>query len=412
MAELGSAPAKAPRRRRLALRALSLVLLLTTGGGFARAEASEPTPRDTPLVGVSANGGSQSSQTTGYVTAAGSKLMVGSVPWKMAGYNLPCSNSTALEQSGGLGYYLDDIKQNSGANVIRVWFYQSLGGPGNWTTFDGIISALKSRGMRAIVTLANGTGTCDEPSPPTPYKPLTWYQTGFMYPYGGYPLSFRAYATDVAQHYAREPAVAFYQLINEPSAVSYTSSGSTTCNEPAAKFALRRFSDNVISSMAAADPNHLVDVGSLNIGQCGMGNDTDYTWVHGGRVALCEYHDYGAPAQAMPAGLSSIVNDCSTLAKPVYIGEAGIPASVDASGNPASSCSPWPDCSPNPVTIGSLNQRAQFFQAKIDAANAAGLAGYTIWEKSPYYNTSTDAYSVPDGDPTEAVLPSALKAYP
>jgi len=389
-----------------------VTMVASTAGGMARAGAAPPIAAKLAVNGTAATSSSQNSQTAGYVAASGSQLTVGNAPWKLAGYNLPCANSTTLEKSGGLGYYLDDIKQNSGANVIRVWFFQSLGGPGNWTAFDGIISALKSRGMRAIVTLANGTSTCDEPNPPTLYKTLTWYQTGFMNPYGGYPLSFRTYATDVAQHYAHEPTVAFYQLINEPAAVSYTSSGSLTCNEQAAKYAVRRFADNVISSMAGVDPNHLVDVGSGDVGPCGIGNDADYTWVHSGRVALCEYHDYGAPAQPMPSGLSSVVNDCASVTKPAYIGESGIPASVDASGNPPASCSPWPDCSPNPVTISSLNQRAQFFQAKIGAATRSGMAGYVIWEKSPYYNTSTDAYAIPDGDPTESVLPSALQPYP
>jgi hypothetical protein len=356
------------------------------------------------------------SPTTGYVAATGTELTVNGQPWKFAGYNLPCANSIDLAQSGSLDYWLNDIQTNSSANVIRVFFFQSEGGPGNWAPFDEIISALQARGMRAIVTLANATSTCDEPNPPNPlhlYKTVQWYQGGYKVPYGGYPLSFQAYATAVAQHYANNPAVAFWQLINEASAPSYDSYGNLICpNDGFSRGVLRNFSDTMTAAIDAVDPNHLVDLGTLSTGACGLRSDYDYTYVHAGRLGLCEYHDYGHPATAMPSALAGIVSDCHSLGKPVYIGESGIPANVDATGNPSSSCDPWPSCSPNPITDQSLQQRADFFSAKIAAANQAGVAGYVMWEKSPYYTPSTDAYSIPDGDPTTSVLSQALQNYP
>ena len=357
--------------------------------------------------------GAQTSQTSGYVTATGTQLTVNGKPWKFAGYNLPCANSVDLAQSGNLDYYLNDIQTNSSANVIRVWFFQSEGGPGNWTLFDDVISALKARGMRAIVTLANATATCDEPNSPHLYKTVSWYQSGYKSPYGGYPISFLSYATAVAQHYANNPAVAFWQLMNEAEAPSYDSYGNLICpNDGFSRAVLRNFSDNMTTALRAVDPNHLVDLGTLSTGPCGLATDYDYTYIHAGKLGLCEYHDYGQPATGMPSALARIVSDCESLGKPVYLGESGIPANVDSNGNPTTSCDPWPSCSPNPITAQSLQQRANFFSSKITEANQAGVAGYVIWEKSPYYTPSTDAYSIPDGDPTTSVLSQALQPYP
>jgi hypothetical protein len=348
--------------------------------------------------------------TTGFVTANGTQLSVRGKPWKFAGYNLPCANPERLVQDGSLDYYLNDIQQNSGANLVRVWFFQSEGGPGNWTDFDTVISALKARGMRAIVTLAGSTSTCDEPNAPTLYKTLGWYQNGYMSPYGGYNLSFHDYAVDVAAHYANEPTVAFWQLINEAQAPSYNAAGNLTCpNELAARDALRGFSDTMAAAIRTADPHHLVDLGTLTTGDCGIANDADYTYVHGGLLDLCEFHDYGFPASPMPAALAGIVTDCRSLHKPVFVGESGIPSDVGPDGT---SPPPSPDCVAPPCpTLDSLAQRASFFQAKIRAANTAGIAGYVIWVKSPYYDAHTDTYDIPDGDPTELVLSQALEPY-
>jgi hypothetical protein len=313
-----------------------------------------------------------------------------------------------------LAYYLDNIQQNSEANTIRVWFFQSQGGPGKWTNFDRVIAALKSRGMRAVVTLTNGTSTCDEPSAPTLYKTLTWYQTGYKSPEGGYALSFRAYAADVAARYANQPTVALWQLVNEASANTLTSSGQLTCDEAPAAAALRAFSDDMVADIHGVDTNHLINLGTQNPGQCGM-QAADYTYIHAGSVDLCEYHDYGAPGTAMPTGpdsLTQAIADCHSLGKPLFIGESGIPANVGPDGTPNATCSPWPTCSPNAITYATLDQRAQFFQSKISAANQAGVAGYLIWVKSPYYTDATDGYAISDGDPTEAQLSTALQGYP
>ncbi len=365
---------------------------------------------------AAAAGNARASATTssggGFVTRTGTELTLNGQPWKFAGYNLPCANPYDLS-TAALDYYLNDIKTNSGANVVRVWFFQSDGGPGNWAPFNRVISALKARGMKAIVTLTNETSTCDEPDlPANTYKTLAWYQTGYASPEGGYTRSFRSYAVAVAKHFEDNPAVAFWQLVNEAQAPSLDSNGQLTCDESAASPALRTFADKMVTAIRTVDTHHLIDLGTEGIGQCGMQDSTDYSYIHAGLVDLCEYHDYGYPASAMPSGLADAISACSALDKPFFVGESGIPANVGPDGVPPSACDPWPACSPSPITIASVDQRATFFAAKISAANAAGVAGYVIWVKSPYYTDTTDGYAIADGDPTEGVLSAALDPYP
>jgi hypothetical protein len=94
-------------------------------------------------------------------------------------------------------------------------------------------------------------------------------------------------------------------------------------------------------------------------------------------------------ATLLPSYMQQHISVCKKLNKPSFVGEAGICADITANG----------DCS-GTVTITTLQQRATFFDAKLDAGFSAGLAGYIIWNKG--------AESVQDnigpGDPTESIL--------
>jgi hypothetical protein len=342
---------------------------------------------------------------TGFVARSGTELTVNGQPWRFAGYNLPCANPFVLSDAQ-LAFYLDNIKTNSGANAIRVWFFQSQGGPGNWKNFDRVMAALDAHSMRAVVTLTNETSTCDEPSASTLYKTLAWYQGGYTEPEGGYKLSFQRYAEDVAKHFATDPGVALWQLVNEVAAPSYSANGNLTCDEASAATALRTYSDDMVSVIRRVDPNHLINLGTIGGASCGTNGSADYSYVHAGLLDLCEYHDYGAPKEAMPTELVQHVADCNRLGKPMFIGEAGIPANVQPDGTPTGACNPWPSCTSIPVTPSTLAQRASFFGSKISAASQAGIVGYLIWVKSPFYSSKNDGYAISDGDPTEATLTS------
>lgn len=344
-----------------------------------------------------------SGTTAGFVTRNGTQLTVNGKPWNFAAYNLPCAQPFMLS-AGQLGYYLDNIRINSQANAVRVWFFQSNGGPSNWAPFDQVIAALKSRGMRAIPTLVNEWGNQCEPT--TQMKLLPWYQTGYTQANDGYPLSYHDFAVQVAAHYANEPTIAFWQLVNEAQAPSPDGS----CNATAATSALQTFSDAMVGAIHQVDTNHLINLGTQGTDQCGL-DGPGFSAVHSSSVDLCEYHDYGLAAQALPSNGSNLLReriaDCHAIGKPIFVGESGIAGNVQPDGSEPP-CSPWPDCGAYPLTAQTLQQRATFFQAKIQQGAAAGLVGYAIWFKSPFYSPSTANYAIGDNDPTEPVLAGAL----
>jgi hypothetical protein len=341
---------------------------------------------------------------TGFVGRSGPRLVVDGHQWTFLGYNLPCNQPFQLA-SDQQAYFLNSVATTSGANAIRVWMFQSNGGPGNWGPFDQLIANAKAAGLRVVATLANEWNTCESPSATGSQKTLTWYQGGYKEAGDGYPLSFRDYATQVAAHYASEPGIAFWQLVNEAAAP-----GSAGCDEVAASSALRSFTDDMSSALHAVDHNHLVNLGTLGGDQCGTAG-TDYAYVHSGSVDLCEYHDYGDPwntlDQDQSDGLATRLNQCDALpggGKPLFVGESGLVANIQPAPAPEPTpCGTWPTCAPAP-TSGSLALRASVFQAKINAALKAGIAGYEVWFKSSYYSARNDPMAIGSGDPTEAMM--------
>jgi mannan endo-1,4-beta-mannosidase len=349
-----------------------------------------------PTVSAAAPRQAAAVSASGFVGRNGTQLVLDGQPWNFAGYNLPCQQPFTMS-SAQLQYYFEDIAINSRANVVRMWWFQSDMGTGAnpWAPFDQVVAAAKAVGVRIIPALTNQWQTCDEPSPATPEKELPWYQGGYQQAEGGYTLSYQQFATEMAAHFANEPTIAFWQLVNEAEAPS-----STGCDETAAASAMRSFADTMANAVHAVDPHHLVNLGTQGAGECGTAG-SDYSYVQAGSIDLCEVHDYTNPTLAMPTGPSSLSEDiaaCHALGKPIFIGEAGIPANVQPDGSSGSA----------PITLTTIDQRAAFFKAKIDAFDAAGGVGYVIWFKSPFYTTAEDSADIPDGDPTEAVLGDAL----
>jgi hypothetical protein len=338
--------------------------------------------------------------------------MVGGKPWRFVGYNVPCTQPFGLPPAQQ-AYFFSSIARASHANAIRVWMFQSDGGPGNWGPLDQLVASAKAAGLRIIPTLANEWNTCESATAaPGSQKTLAWYQGAYKQAGDGYPLAFRDFAIQVAAHFANEPAVAFWQLVNEATAPTLEGNGQLTCNETAAAQALRSFADDMAGAIHAVDPNHLVNLGTLGGNECGTAG-TDYANVQAGLVGLCEYHDYGDPFnplyQGQPGGLADRLHQCQTLpggGKPLFVGESGIVANVQPAPAPEPTpCSAWPNCTPA-ATISSLNLRASLYKAKITAAFNDGIAGYQIWFKQNYYSAANDPYAIGSGDPTEAMMAS------
>jgi hypothetical protein len=385
-----------------------------TGSAFIASAA------DTGTASV-ATASSVTTENGGFVHRSGTTLTLNGQPWRFVGYN----DYQLTSQSGGytcgraidqstLDAILADAR-SSGATVIRTWFFQSyydLNSQSHvitpsWSAFDRVLNAAAAYGLRVIPVLVNEWQDCE---PPSVDKNLGFYQLGYQSAGYGYPLSFKAYATTVAAHYANDPTIAFWQIGNELE--SNSPSGCTASAESAGASALRAFADNMTSAIKAVDPNHLVSLGTIGSGQCGLAG-SDYEYVQAGKVDLCEYHDYGDPTHAIPNDgynrLAQRISQCRALDKPLFVGESGIVADVGDQGQ-----------STGTIDSTSLQLRAGFFDAKMTAAFNAGLAGYVIWDKEQ--DASNSSYNLADGrysvgpsslftDPTNAVTASVAGSF-
>ena len=305
---------------------------------------------------------------SGFVEADGAHFALDGRQWRPIGYNqyrltsqpggYVCDSGYGAISDASLGQRLDEMR-DAGANTVRTWFFQSYYDSAGWAPFDRVLRAAAARGLHVVPVLVNHYPDCEPPSGGA--KSIGFYQSAFRSPGYGYGLSFEEYARMVAAHYAADPTVAFWQLVNEAEACG--------SDGPAA---LRSFASEMRAQLGAMDTNHLVSLGTIGAGQCGTTGD-DYRAVNE-VVDVCEVHDYGAPQTALPGdatnGIARRVQQCTDLGKPIFVGEAGIPSDVNADGG-----------SSGTTTVASLQRRADFFAAKIAAQLRAGMDGYLIWDK-------------------------------
>jgi mannan endo-1,4-beta-mannosidase len=314
-----------------------------------------------------------------FITALGSTLCAGGRLTHLSGYNwhwigTGCQAPTdeQIEQ------VFSQIQMASRANIVRTAFFQSGSNGGSYTDFDRYIAAAKRHNLYILPILVNQWTSC-EPSRAT--KATAWYWAGYTQADDGYPLSYRDYVRRLVAHYATEPTIAFWQLVNEPDAPG------AGCGAQAAQ-ALRAFADDMVSVIQSVDPHHLVDLGAP--GSCAGDTPTDYQTIVAGSVEVADvWHDYHRVTIPVPSSLRQRIPVLQRLHKPFFVGESGICADVTSSG----SCS-------GIVSAASLAQRASFFDAKLCAGLRAGLSGYIIWSKG----SRSVQDDVGAGDPTEKVL--------
>src|ERR1700694_1362383 len=212
----------------------------------------------------------------GFVYSQGTKLFLDGNPYTFTGLNIYNANT---DNSGSCWYSMQDPAMTNtlqqigpGQNAFRAWFFQdmvysSAGAAAKWTSFDQTLNDAAAAGQKVIVTLGSPRGSCD--SPANQYKDITWYQGGYnqiLSPYETY----SAWVADVVARYANNPAVLFWQLMNEPEAAAGFQNGSAIgCNETQAATALQTWAADMAARVKGIDPNHLLTVGSAGGGQCG-----------------------------------------------------------------------------------------------------------------------------------------------
>lgn len=309
----------------------------------------------------------------GVVTRSGTSLQLDGQPYRPIGLNIYNANSNGWCWYAMDGPILNDSLTaiGSGKNAMRAWFFQQLAttnGSRDWTAFDRTLAAARAHGYKVVATLIDQWGDCGTTNGQGyGYKDETWYESGYRQPDPSAVVSYRDWVREVAARYRNDPTILAWQLVNEPEVLvppCRLVNGQivcAACDEPSAVSTLESFATDVGDVVKAADPNHLVSLGTIGSGQCGA-QFTDFKRVMSvPSIDLCEFHDYEYQ-HPMPGdqfnGLQFRLDQCNQLDKPLLVGELGVkPSQVG----------------------GTLKDRAAVVAGKVCAQLRAGVAGALLW---------------------------------
>lgn len=372
VANLGKGPSAHPRP------SVSPRPVASPGGGVqpsptvaTPSPTSQPTLEPTP---TPATGGS------GFVRASGTQLTLNGAPYRFEGLNV-----YNVASNGGCVPYLNPntaLQQiGSGQNVFRFWAFQQFAvdnGAFNWAPFQNVLNAAAAHGERVIMDLTDEWSYCDGGA-----KALSWYQTGYkdtVFP--GDIVPYRQYVADVVAHFANNPTILMWELVNEAQA-----GGSGACAaEPAPFDALMSFGNDMASLVKSIDPNNLLSFG-VQDNSCGTWG-ADYQQLNAiSGIDVCTYHDYGYPNDPLgnptAPDLATAIQMCHADNKPIFVGEMGI--------------------DPSTISPSTLQERANLFQAKFNAMTQAGVVGELLWDFTP---VDQGSYEIGPGDPALSILGS------
>lgn len=376
--------------------ALAAAVALSTVAATNACTASTPTA--TSSSGVASDSlpvaPAATAAAAGFVTTNGRSFEVDGTPFRFVGaniydaaasdrYSCRSGNRMSDEQLTDTLRYLHD---EAGVTAIRFWAYQTYTqGATYWGGVDRVLAAARATGIRAIPVLEDGPGNCTTSTGTTPksaYEGDTWYSAGYKKPYGNATLSYREYVARITAHYADDPTILGWMMMNE---------ADTSRRDTLTRSVLVDFASDMVRVIRAGDPNHLITVGTQGNGAPGA-SGADFSAVYGVQgVDFAEVHDWGywgSDAEPMPGGTGSTPPSgtspacmvpsapigCSfalaaKLDKPLIVGEAGIRG----------------------VTAVERTTRAHQLRAKMNAAFGAGASGYVIWSVT---TGETDGYDV------------------
>ena len=345
----------------------------------------------------------------GFVTRSGRAFVVGSRPFRFVGFSVYDAAASDVyscrPESRMSDAQLDEAfrwaRDRAGATVIRFWAYQAYTRSGSsFAGVDRVLATARRNGLRVLPVLDDGPGDCStRPGrhPKSEFQGDTWYATGYRQVEPPYPLSYRDYVAEVVARYRDDPTILGWSMMNEAETAHRDALGHSD---------LVGFARDVSEVIRAADPNHLVTVGTQGNGAPGA-SGADFAEVYGApAVDFTEVHDWGrwgsddeplpgstadgsppsvasGPCLVPAARIACSFSWARTLDKPLVVGESGIAAVDDAQ----------------------RRRRAGLLGAKIRAAFAQGASGYLVWQLN---STDTDTYDVVVGtaDPLLPVMRS------
>jgi len=220
-----------------------------------------------------------------FVARSGRQLILDGKPFRFVGVNLydaaasdrySCNPGKRLTDAQLLDTlrYLHD---QGGATVLRFWAYQTYTQGGTYFGgVDRVIAAAAKVGMKVLPVLEDGPGNCttiDPASPKVKYQGDTWYSDGYKVPYGNATMSYRDYVKVLVAHYANEPTILAWSMMNE---------ADTSARDQFDRPVLVDFATDIAARIRAVDSHHLITVGTQSNGAPGAsGPDFAATGVTG-----------------------------------------------------------------------------------------------------------------------------------
>ncbi|HKU42504.1 MAG TPA: cellulase family glycosylhydrolase [Polyangiales bacterium] len=305
------------------------------------------------------------------MTRRGRELYYDDKPYKSVGINAfgmaGCETGRAYTQTQ-MDSYFSSLRPRA---LTRAWAFQAQGIAG----VERMVRSAEAHSQFLILSLADGRGYCAEEdgrvADEGSGKRASWYADG-------YKARYLPWLEMVVTRFKDSPAIALWELVNEPG-------GDGTTDQ-----AMRRFFDAAAARIKAIDKNHLVMSGSQAEYVAGTG---DFAFVHAGpdidAASLHEYDYDDSNGRIVSQHLRPVLNAMKSLDKPLLITEVGIRAA--ASG----------DCR-------DYSARRNAFKQKFDAYMPQdGVAAVLVWSWVPRQRSGC-VYEVSNNDP----LMELLSSYP
>ena len=262
---------------------------VSSSARYANWIATEYTNQNSPSTFYTIASQEQTSIT--YITANGSNFYLNGHPIKLIGFN----TGFMTTHSFGCGQVYSDADIDTafsqlhahGASVVRIWPFQPYTNSGTYLDrVNYLLTEAQKYNIYLVFDLDSQWSYCTGGGD----KPVSWYQSGYLSPYGTNPLSYKDYVGQLVSLYKNQPNILMWELVGEPQ----TKNDDGSCNFDA----LYNFASGMSDYVKSVDPNHLIGLGAEDI-TCVTG--ANYIKMHSlPHLDVLEDDDYGNPTVPFP----------------------------------------------------------------------------------------------------------------
>jgi len=295
---------------------------------------------------------------SGFVSRSANRLLLNGAPYRFVGtnnYSLTGCDGTPVPAAQAAAYFAQ-LKPNT---VTRVWAFREQG----FAPVQQAVSLAETYNQKLILTFADGAGYCKAPK----WTP-DWYRRGYRTDGVYFP-----WIKQLTTAFRDSPAVAFWEIMNEPGSLTNLSMGVWPGYLTAAD--MKSFFDTTAAYIKQNDPNHLVSTGTNIQGYNQTAEAIAY--VHSGPdIDIVSIHEYDyAKYNGSQIGSSLVTmtyQAAQSINKPAFVGEFGVGMRLRSM---------------------TAAQRAAVAKQKFDLYLSQGLSGVLYWCTIGYNNNGGTTFN-------------------